>query len=291
MTEFSELERAVRIAGGLAEAAEALSLQLDLPALDPIDLPPVVGTDADQARLRSVPPLYLASELEGAQLLSAADALAGVFASGGIDSDVGGAAQPLIAFWHARHDRFAPEERRAFFARLFGGRGPSLAAHGGVNDAFEGLLVDVTQALAELGARPLQTAELTLRAAASELAGNVASRTSGIPEPTARVLIASISEALALFKEPLVQAALGTHSPWAALRAAAQRYLRTDPAVEAHVERGKDGMVVLSWLAEAVTTLDTSRPLLQPDARTVAAAVGWLNGSLALRRGEAAAAA
>ena len=104
------LERALAVALGLAQAGEALALQLDLPSLDPIDLPPVVGTDADQARLRTVPPLYLAGELEAAQLLPAAEALAGVFVSGGIQADVGHAADRVIAFWRARHERFSPEE-------------------------------------------------------------------------------------------------------------------------------------------------------------------------------------
>jgi hypothetical protein len=293
--ETSELERALVVAIGLAHAAEDLALQLDLPSLDPLDLPPVVGTEADQARLRSIPPLYLASELEAAQLLPAAEAFAGIFASGGIQADVGPAADRVIAFWRGRHDRFAPEERRAFFARLFGGPGPALAGHGSVNDAFEGLLVDVAQAVAELqpqrGFPPLPAAELTLRAAASELAANLATRTAGIPEPTARTILVAIAEALALFKEPAVQAALGTRSPWAAVRAAAQRYLQVEPWVEAHVRRGKGGMVVLAWLAEAVTTLDTSRPLAQPDALTIAAAADWLEASLALQRRAAAAAA
>jgi hypothetical protein len=289
--ETLELERALRVAAGLAAAAEALALQLDLPPLDPLDLPPVVGSDADQARLRSVPPLYLASELENAQLLPAAETLAGVFVSGGIQADVGAAADLLVAFWRRRHDRFSAEERHAFFARLFGGAGPVLAGHAAVNDAFEGLLLEVAQALAELGAQPLPPAELTLRAAASDLAANLASRTSGIPEPTARTILVEIAEALALFKTPTLQAALGAHSPWSAVRSAAQRYLRVDAPIEECVSRGKDGMVVLSWLAEAVTTLDVSRALRQPDAATVAAATDWLQASLALRRREAAAAA
>jgi hypothetical protein len=291
MTELLGLERALRVAAGLADAAETLALQLDLPALDPIDLPPVVGTPADQARLRGVPPLYLASELEGAQLLPAADALAGVVVSGGIDADLGSAAQRAIAFWRGRHDRFSQEERRAFFTRLFGGSGPVLAGHGGVNDAFEGLLLDVAQALTELGRDSLPAAELTLRAAAADLAGNLAARSSAIPGPTGRLIIAAISEALALFKEPLLQTALGANSAWGALDSAAQRYLHVDPAIDAHVGRGKGGMVVLAWLAEAVVTLDTSRPLLRPDAQTVAAAVEWIQASLALRRSESAVAA
>jgi hypothetical protein len=286
--ETSQLERALVVGIGLAHAAEDLALQLDLPSLDPIDLPPVVGTEADQTRLRSIPPLYLASELEAAQLLPAAEAFAGIFVSGGIGADVGPAADRVVAFWRGRHDRFAPEERRAFFARLFGGPGPVLAGHGSANDAFEGLLLEVAQALAELqpqpGLQPLPAAELTLRAAASELAENLASRTSGIPAPTARTILQAIAEALALFKEPAIQAALGTRSPWAAVHAAAQRYRQVEPWIEEHVRRGKGGMVVLAWLAEAVTTLDTSRPLAQPDALTFAAAVDWLQGSLALQQ-------
>jgi hypothetical protein len=293
--ETLELERALAVGLGLARAAEALAFQLDLPALDPIDLPPVIGSDVDQARLRTVPPLYLAAELEDAQLLPAAEALAGVFVSGGVDVNVGAAAERVLAFWRGRHERFSREERRAFFSRLFGGAGPQLAGHGTVNAAFEGMLLEVAQALAELqpqpGYPPLPAAEMTLRAAASDLASNLATRTNGIPQPTATSILQAISDALAIFKEPALQSALGANSPWAAVRGAAQRYLRVDPWITAHVRRGKAGMLILSWLAEAVPTFDTSRALAEPDAATIAASVDWIQASLALRQREAAPAA
>src|SRR5262249_59968710 len=128
------------LAGGLgrARAAEPLGLQLDLRAPAPTARPPVIGSDVDQARLRPVPPLYLAAELEAAQLLPAAEALAGVFVSGGVGIDVGAAADRLIAFWRGRHERVSPEERRAFFSRPFGGAGPTPGRHGTGNPAFEG---------------------------------------------------------------------------------------------------------------------------------------------------------
>jgi hypothetical protein len=50
-------------------------------------------------------------------------------------------------------------------------------------------------------------------------------------------------------------------------------------------------MVILSWLAEAVTSLDVSSALREPDAATIAAAVDWIQASLALSRRGAAAAA
>src|SRR5206468_2368238 len=175
-----------------------------------------------------------------------------------------------------------------------GGPGPALAGHGAVNAGFESLLLDVAQALVELQPQspygPLPAAEMTVRAAAADLAGNLTSRASGIPEPAAATILQAIAEALAIFKEPALQEALGVHAPWAAVRTAAQRYLQTDPQIQLHVQRGKDGMVVLSWLAEAVPTLDTSRTLARPDAATIAAATGWLQASLALREREAAAA-
>ena len=286
----SDLERALRLAVGLAAAAEADGLQLALPPLEPIDLPPVVGGPDDQARLRQIPPLYLASELETAQLLPAAEALAGIYASGGIDVE-GRAGELLLAFWRGRHERFSAEERRAFFARMFGGPGPPLAGHAAVNSGFEELLLDVAQAIAQLGSDPLPPAEIALRAAASDLAMNLSGRTSGIPQPAARSILDAIGRALALFKDAAVEAALGAQSPWAAVRAAAERYLRVDAPIEECVSRGKDGMVMLSWLAEAVTTFDVSRTLRGPDAATTAAAVDWLQASLALSRRGAAAAA
>ena len=178
--------------------------------------------------------MYLAAELERAQLLPAADALAGVFVAGGLRADLGGATDRLVAFWRGRSERFALEERRAFFARLFGGRSsPTLAVRAAVNLDFEPLMLDLTEAIyrleAPVGFLPPLASEVAVKAAAGRLAENLTSRTTGIPEPTGRMIVTAIGSALELFKHPSVQAALGVRSPWAAVRVAAERYLTCSP--------------------------------------------------------------
>src|SRR5262245_7072593 len=114
------IDRALDLGGRLLAATEVFVAGLGLPDLGVIDLPPVIGSAADQARLRAVASLYLAAELEAAQLLPAVELLAGLFAGGGLTADVGPAAPLLAAFWTGRTRRFSVGERAAFFARLFG---------------------------------------------------------------------------------------------------------------------------------------------------------------------------
>ena len=281
------LEAALALALQLAAPSEVAELALALPDVDPIDLPPIAGDEQDAARVRLAASLYLASELESAALLPAAEAFAGVAVTGGVQADLGSAGELVIAFWRQRHERFSVEERHAFFARLFGAPAvTTLAVHAPVNGSFEPLLLGLAEAVYQLeappGFRPAPAAELALRVAAAQLATNIGGRTSGIPEPTARMILAAVGAALAIFKEPAAQAALGVQAPWAAVRAAARRYLHEEPAIEAHVMRGKAGLTLLAWLAEAVVTLDPARPLRTVDASVVAAAGSWLQASLAL---------
>lgn len=291
-----ELEGALAFALGLAERAEAFTLALDLPELDPVELPPIVGDEHDQARLRRIAPLYLAAELERAGLLPAAEALAGIFVSGGLQSDLGAAAELLLAFWRARHERFAREERRAFFARLFGGdTRTTLSLRAPVNAEFEPLLAELAVTLDALGApmsfRSLPGTDVAVRAAALRLAENATSRTTGIPEPAARTILEAIAAALALFKAREVQAALGVASTWAAVREASRRYRRSESDITAHVQRGKAGLTIMAWLAEAVGTLDGSRALLAPGPEVIGAAGAWLQASRSVVEGGARAAA
>ena len=285
------LETAVAFALQLAARSEVAELAFAVSDVDAIELPPIAGDEQDAARVRAAAAMYLASELESAALLPAAEALAGVAITGGLQADLGPAGELLIAFWRQRRERFSLEERRAFFARLFGApAATTLAVRAPVNAAFEPLLLGLAETLYALdappGYRPMPAAELAVRGAAAQLATNIGGRTSGIPEPTARMILAAIGAALAIFKEPAVQAALGARSPWAAVRAATARYLHAEPAIEAHVMRGKAGLTMLGWLAEAVVTLDPAHALRAVDAQVVAAAGSWLQASLALSERE-----
>src|SRR5712691_6383604 len=126
----ARLERAIQLTLGL------------LPGDGGIDLPPESSSPADQQSLRGLASMYLASELEGAGLVPAVEALAG---------DVGPAGAMLVEFWRTRSQRFTAAERQAFFGRLFGhAAGPTLAGPGGRNDEFEGLMINLTEAIHKL---------------------------------------------------------------------------------------------------------------------------------------------
>jgi hypothetical protein len=282
--ELEALERSLAFALELAVASESIVLGLDI---EPIELPPAIGTELDAARLRGAGPLYLAAELESARLVPVAETLAALFASGAIQADLGDAAQHLINFWRGRRDRFTAEERAAFFARVFGRPSPQrLAVRDAFNAEFEGLMLELTEALLELersGAIGLpQLSEHRLRASAARLAENLLARNRGIPEPAARELIGTINAALAILRVPAVQTALGARSVWTAVEQAARRYLGEDPHVSLHVERGRAGLDVLAWLARSAAGLEGTAMLAPPGPDVLAGAGAWLRATLAL---------
>lgn len=265
---------------------EALALQFDLPDLGDIELPPIAVPAADQANLRAMAPLYFAAELEEARLLPAVEAFAGLFAGGGLQSDPG-AASPLIAeFWRGRRERFNETERRAIFARLFGYKGgPALASHpasAGSNAAFETLMISLGEGLAREDPDEPHN-DLQIRMSARQLAANLMARGGGVASFAARDLLNAIKAALEILKRPEVQHAVGASSAWIAVRNIAEMYLNEQVEINAHVVRGKAGMLMLAWLAESLPKLEeTETPLVHPGDQVVGAALAWIQSSLDL---------
>ena len=289
-----EIEHSLSLGFRLLAAAETFAAAFT--ELGDIELPPVVGSDADQAALRAAAPLYLASELESALLLPAVETLAGLFASGALGIDSGPAPEQLRDFWRGRKERFTAEERAAFFARLFGSAaGSALTGPHGRNDAFESLMIDLTEALARIGEQyPVGLAygpyeETRIRAAAAQLASNLAPRSGGMTGFAARDILTNTQQALEILKQPEVQRALGARSVWTAVRIVGERYLDESPDIPSHVTRGKSGLLVLAWLAEILPRLSGLGPgLAAPDDPVVGAATAWLQGSLSLAEASAA---
>jgi hypothetical protein len=286
--EADSLERALAFGLRVLDRVHSFALQLDLPSLGDIELPPAVGSAADQAHLQTVGPLYLASELEAALLLPAAETLAGVFISGGIQADVGAAGIEIEAFWKSKHERFTQAERQAFFARLFGSTsGPALATANARNAEFDPLMIDLSAAIYHLepapGYGPPPDTEVTLQTAATQLAANLVPRSGGMAAYAGTELLGAVQSALKIFKTPALQRALGAQSLWDAVRAAARMYLSQEVDIDPHLTRGKSGMLVLNWLAQALPSLGGSAGTLTvPDASVVSAATAWLQSSLSL---------
>ena len=276
------LLRGLALAASAEQAGASLALSFGLD-LDPIALPEPVRRTADAGAVRAAAPLYLAAELEAARVLPAVEALAGVAASGGLRVSLGPAGGPLYDFWRRRSERFAAEERRAFFARLFGTPGPALAAAGS-NGAFPSLLLDLADRLAEAHAARLAYAgaDVPLRVAAGRLADNLLPRSGGLASFAARDVVSALREAFAILGSREIQAALGVGSAWDVVRRVASDYLGESPPITAHVERGQAGQEMLAWLADALPTLDDAGRELPDLARVQPAALRWLQASLGL---------
>ena len=287
------IERSLALGRRLLAAVARHAEMLGVPGFD-VDLPPVVGSDVDQSHLRTVPPLYLASELEQAGLIPAVELLTGLFSGGGLAADLGPATPLLIQFWRNRNQRFTASERQAFFARLFGTAGPTLAIPSGENADFEDLMISLTEALYKLSPEPAlanlglggvgSAAAVTLQTAAAELAANLVPRSGGMASYAAGDVLTTVEQALAILKTPAVQAAFGTSSVWAAIDAINRRYQRGAFDIDSHVTRGKSGMLVLAWLAEIAPQTDNPRSFqLSPTDPVIAAATAWLQSSLTIQ--------
>ncbi|MDX1417702.1 MAG: hypothetical protein R3293_26090 [Candidatus Promineifilaceae bacterium] len=258
--------------------------------LGDIDLPPVVQPAASRGHLQTTATLYLAAELEAALLITAVETLAGLFASGAVHIE-GEGGRLLYRFWQQRHEHFSRQERQAIFAGLFGHLSDSrLAMTNSRNRDFPTLMFALAEAVVSSqadilsGRRP--ASDVAVAIAANRLALNLVNRSGGITGFAAADLLALIKEALAILKLRPVQAALGAISVWTAVQAIANHYLGEAVNVGAHVQRGKSGMLLLTWVAEILPQLDAVSAggrLSPPTEPVYNAAVTWLQATLDLQ--------
>lgn len=276
------LERGLALAERLTAHAYTRALALALDTLGNLDLPQPSTAD-DQAHLRTLASLYLSSQLEQASLLPAVELLAGIGAGGGVSVDLGPASAKLMEFWRHRKERFSPEERRGMYERLF-------------NSDFENLMISLCEALYKLDegvipqgmSNPLQQAKV--RTLGEQLAEHLLNHTTGESTFAATDILASTRTATEILKDPRVERAFGAHSIWTTVSAILHRYgvAASDPA--SFVVRGKAGLTILSWLADAHGVIQNStQPLVGLDNPVIAAAVDWLQSSLAIEQSKAGA--
>jgi hypothetical protein len=276
-------------AESLADQAHARTISLALDAFGEIVLPDITPASADdQALIRAVAPLYLASQLEEAALLSAVETLCGLAISGGLPVDLGAAAPLIQTFWQHRNERFHENERRAFFARLFGVDEEKTSAPQQVNAPFENLFIDLSEALYKLDEQSLggntgsPHAQTRILTAARNLAGNLLNHAGGIAAFAAKEIVSTIQSAVEILQQPAVQHAVGARSLWTAVHAIASRYLHADRETSSYVTRGKSGLIIMSWLADSLPRLNDNQPLVTLDHPVIAAAAEWLQASLAI---------
>jgi len=288
VTPPGSLEATLRRAEALVGAASALAVALaDLPDLQ---LPPASGEGLGQAQLRAIATLYLASELESAGVVPAAEDLTRLARSGGLQADLGEATPLLEAFWLGRNERASGEERQSCFAGLFGsGAGPA-PARAPSNDAFDENLLNLCEALYkldEMASNPNWggvAQQARVRSAGTELLDNLAHSAGGLTVFLAQEILATIRQALQILGHASVIAAFGARGVRDVVVGIAKRMRQQPPEhFDLHIRRGQAGLTILAWLAEAAPLLSSgAQPLVGIDHPVIPAAVDWLQASLSL---------
>lgn len=269
------------------EDAQALLLSAELHAtmLAELDLPELPSAArADAMQLRAIASLYLASTLEAAGLIQAADDLTRLVRTGAVQGDLGEAAPLVEAFWDDRNARASEAERLALFGRLFGApAGPDDAA-GGANSGFEETLLDLCDAIMKAIDGGSQG---RVRAAASQLAENVAAASNDMVQMLAREILDSLGRAIAILNHPSVRTMLGGRTMWDAVAGIDRRFRRATRPTLTHLRRGRAGMAVLAWLADHADRLDGSTGALVANGDLVVdAAIDWVDETLSIVRGD-----
>lgn len=289
------VDSSLRKAETLVAQALALAVALDESYVG-IELPPSAGALVDRAQLRAIAALYLASELDLAGVVSAAESLMRIARTGSLDVELGDAAPLLERFWLSRNERATEAERRSFFSRLFGGGGadvePGTAAAAGL---FEDRLIDLCEALYKLDERASNPSwggiaqQARVRSAATRLLDDLGRHASGITAFFASEVLATLKDAMRIVTHADVRAGLGVRAPQEVIAAVFRRVRSSPPGdLDLHARRGEAGMTILAWLADAASMLgDDKRPLLGIDHPVIAAAVDWLEVSLTLTEADA----
>lgn len=279
------LEQSLERARTLVQRVQAYAAQFDFGDLD---LPPVVGSADDQARLQAVAPMYFCAELESVRLLPVVETLAALWAGGGLQADLGAAGAQLRQFQRARHERLTVEEREAIFGRLFGkAYGPTLAVgDGSRNVGFEPLMIEFAAALSDtqtdVASRGRPSSLARVAATGAQLAANLVPRAGGVTAFASREILAAITTALAILGQTPLQRALGATSVWGGVRTAARRWLRQEVDVESHVSRARSGLVILEWLSESLVALQGIGPAPAVTDDLAVQAVAWMQATLTL---------
>ncbi|WP_447755417.1 hypothetical protein [Sphingopyxis fribergensis] len=278
-------EAALADAEALLTHAENFAVMLA--ELGQIELPPAIY--ADPMQLRAIASLYLAATLESAGLIDAADDLVRMVRTGMLAGNLGEAAGAVQAFWRDRRDHIQPNERQALFARLFGTPSATLDMDAGSNAAFDEHMLDLCDAIikaAENGS-PRQ-----LHVAATRLAENIGGAANDALLMMAREIIDTLSKAIAILNNPSIRAMLAAQTLWDAVGAIDRRLKRPPRGTLNHLRRGRAGMAVIAWIADVLTEVDRDGPAaLMPPEVIVAAALDWIDETVALLRQEEANAA
>jgi hypothetical protein len=273
------LEHGLALAERLAAHAYARARALAFDALPGLQVGSAATPD-NQAHLRALGSLYLLAQLENASLLPSVELLAGLGVSGGFPADLGPAAAKLMDFWHHRSERFSADERKHLYDLLF-------------DSDFDNFMISLCEALYKLdegivGATPNPVQEARVRTLAEQLADHLLNTTNGESAFAADSILDETREATEILKDPHVEHAFGANTIWKTVDAIARRYGKASVDSGSFVVRGKAGLTILAWLADAISVIsNTAQPLVALDHPVIGAAVDWLQTSLTIEQNKA----
>lgn len=274
------LARALADAETLVRAGEMHALVLA--ELGELQLPEAAAADAMQ--LRATASLYLASALEAAGLVQAAEDFVALVRSGALPGDLGDAAAAVDTFWKARTQRITEAERLALFGRLFGTPAGPQDVQGGSNGDFDERLLDLCDAIMKAADGGSQGA---VRSAGTRLAENIAGAMSDMVVIAARDILDALSQAVAILNHRNVLGVLGARTLWDSVSAIDRRFRRPPRPTLSHLRRGRAGMAVLAWLADVAEDLERGSGFVVADGdRVLYAAIEWVDETLSLVRAD-----
>ena len=132
--------------------------------------------------------------------------------------------------------------------------------------------------------------QMRVRLAASRVLAQLLGQAGGITVFLAQEILQSLREAIAILKQPALLAALGARDIWSAIERIDRIAHTPHHPARLYVQRGRAGMTVLAWLAEAAPLLERqSGALVQLDHPVIGAALDWMQAALAIGEADAAA--
>jgi hypothetical protein len=162
--------------------------------------------------------IYFAAQFEQMRLFATADRIVELFVHGLLPLGSGSAGRALDNYYWTRFSRLTPGDRRGLYGRVLGIPGGDAGTEAQPNTEFNELWLRFVAAVAEFG-RVRQTPAATesmeaVRKAGHDLAVNLSLHGYGYAYFAARRLKADIAAALAILKQPEIQAAYGARSPY-----------------------------------------------------------------------------
>lgn len=281
------LRSAIATGERLVARATAHGLAFALSELHDIQIPEPLTARIDQAQLRALATLYLAADLEQAGIIAAVETLAGFSSTGAVSVDLGGA-EPLIAeWWRGRRNRVTASERNALFSRVFGTPTGSSPAETAANPHFEGLMLELCEALYKLDERSTGdpygggAQQARVRRAARMLTANLGEAAGGTTAFMAGEIIAALQQAIAIIGHPDLRGVFAARDVWGVVAGIARLARVRVPPPTPYVRRGRAGMTVIAWLADVSDRLGgPGGPLVAIGHAVVGSAVDWIEATL-----------